>query len=127
MFEAVDQFSSDGSETGPPSPVVETKSKNKKKRIKREQNPVDPEPRLRATLGKACKCKLGCMAHFTKQERFERLLAFRKEWDDLHKLDQDQVAPQFIYWVLFVMACFLTCFCLGERLSGFGFSVNQGI
>ncbi|CAK9074148.1 unnamed protein product [Durusdinium trenchii] len=38
------------------------------------------------------------MAHFTKQERFERLLAFRKEWDDLHKLDQDQVAPQFIYW-----------------------------
>ena len=46
---------------------------------------------LKSLLLKACRnnCKSGCLNKFRVKSRFEELFEFRKEWVELHKLDQD--------------------------------------
>ena len=39
-------------------------------------------------------CKSGCRDCFRRTAGFQELLAFRKEWAQLHKLDQDNVAAR---------------------------------
>lgn len=47
---------------------------------------------LRNLVGKACrKCKKKCLEQFKASENYARLKAFRRQWSELHKLDQDQV------------------------------------
>lgn len=54
---------------------------------------------VRAALGKKCvRCRHHCMDKFSSVERFAKLVAFRKEWTDLRKLDQGRIvtAQRFI-------------------------------
>lgn len=63
-----------------------TKSEDFKSRMTKEQN-------LRAILGRKClRCRHNCMEKFSSTVQFAKLTQFRKEWVDLHKLDQDIVA-----------------------------------
>ena len=48
--------------------------------------------RLRATLGKNCRCKKqNCFEAFTSRERFQSLTEFRNEFVSMHKIDQDRI------------------------------------
>ena len=47
------------------------------------------------TLGKKCRCSArNCFSQFRHGAAHQRLLEFRKHWAELHKLDQDQIAPR---------------------------------
>ncbi len=50
------------------------------------------EAHIRATIGKKCHCKQKCMAQFLSHPAFDELVNFRKVFQAMHKLDQDQVA-----------------------------------
>lgn len=55
---------------------------------------LSSELHLRALLGKKCtNCKHQCCMKFCDNHRFNQFLAFREEWCELHKLDQDPVVP----------------------------------
>ena len=101
MFQAVESLTdSDG--PGSPSDVPAAKKKRKRSQRKKRE-PLDSETAVRCILGKPCKCQLRCMTVFGKQQMFEKLCEFRGEWVSLHKLDQDQVVPQ---WnLVFVLFC----------------------
>lgn len=94
MFQDVDRLSSDGSDSLGGAPVAAAKraTNAKRERSKPKRKPLSLEQSLRCALGKACKCKQGCMAVFSQPEHFSKLQEFRKNWETLHKLDQDQVA-----------------------------------
>lgn len=62
---------------------------------KRKREPVDRSSVdfLRAKLGRRCLCRgWNCFEKFARQEDFAEFQAWAKEWNDLHKLDQDRVA-----------------------------------
>ncbi|CAJ1416780.1 unnamed protein product [Effrenium voratum] len=106
MFCPVDELSDDGDKDRLPSVTSLSDSCSgvagrKRKKRKRARSVAQPSNlqcdnlRLRALLGKPCKkgqCKGGCMALFSHGSDFAELKAFRNEWAELHKLDQDVVA-----------------------------------
>ena len=56
---------------------------------------LNGETFVRAMLGKKCvRCRHRCVEKFSSNERFAQLLAFRRHWVGLHKLDQDRVVSQ---------------------------------
>lgn len=72
---------------------------------KRKRPALDDEISVRRLLGRQCLCsKWNCFQKFSREEDFQKLLAFRKQWANLHKLDQDKVetCPQdscfFFFW-----------------------------
>lgn len=65
---------------------------------KRKQ--LTDEAHIRATIGKKCHCKKTCMAQFLSNPAFDELVNFRKVFQEMHKLDQDQVAFRQDSWVL---------------------------
>ena len=59
---------------------------------KRKRPALDDEIAVRRLLGRQCLCsKWNCFQKFSREEDFQKLLAFRKQWAKLHKLDQDKV------------------------------------
>lgn len=88
LLPPVDSLSESGDSGSRKRPVRKTGLK--KKRV-----PLDDETHLRASLAKPCKCKRKwCYQRFAQPTLFSSLVQFRREWCQLHKLDQDREAPR---------------------------------
>ena len=79
-----DSSSSDGENSG-------------KRGLKRKAAALDDEQSLRVSLGRRCVCKRSCMDKFAPKGAFQELLAMRRNWRQLHKLDQDEVVACLIF------------------------------
>ena len=83
--------SSSESEKEVVAPKEPVGSRRKRRRTKSPAPKLDQksaEQSLRALLGHQCSCKKGsCLQQFGAD--FDALLDYRKQWFDLHKLDQD--------------------------------------
>ena len=80
-------------------PRVDAKKKASKRKashaasLARKRPKVDDVVQIQILLSrKSSRCKSGCCDHFRDKGPSQELLAFRKEWAQLHKLDQDNVA-----------------------------------
>ncbi len=61
-----------------------------------KRQPVSDTVQIQIMLSKnSAKCKAGCRDKFRSKTALQELIAFRKEWADLHKTDQDNLVPQF--------------------------------
>ena len=84
---------SSDSEKEPVAPKETVRRPRKRRRAKSSVPQTDDrssEKSLRALLGRECKCKRkNCLQQFVPAEDFQGLLEYRKNWFDLHKLDQD--------------------------------------
>ena len=84
--------------------VPEPKPKRRrKKKVVEEENPrqkeVKEETALRALVGSRCKCKRrNCLREFEAADAFQSLLAYRKTYHELHKLDQDSFVSSLMSW-----------------------------
>lgn len=89
-FAPVDDLS--GSDSEPPKPTA--KRSVKWRRSQEPKRPIYDEERIRCMLGNPkCHCKRKCLNQFVDDDAFQGLKQFRVEWADMHKLDQDTVAP----------------------------------
>ena len=104
------QWMADGNASGSALPPIVTLSDSSsdgensgKRGLKRKAAVLDDEQSLRISLGRRCSCKQGCMDKFAAKGTYQQLLAMRKNWRQLHKLDQDQVVAGliFIVWSVF--------------------------
>ena len=70
-------------------------AKRKRSAPRKKRDDLADPVALRRLLSKKChqKCRRGCFTFFQDREPFQKLQTFPKEWKDLHKLDQDQIAP----------------------------------
>ena len=103
VFASVDALSSSSSHGGSkPAASCRGRAQQRKRRASFSESVSDASA-LRAMLGKPkCHCKRTCLAQFSDDALFSKLLSFRSDWASLHKLDQDtEVAWQTI-------SCFLT-------------------
>ena len=53
------------------------------------------------------RCMRSCLRKFAGAVRFPQLKAFREQWSELHKLDQDNVAPWIANYLAFLCAEFM--------------------
>lgn len=62
------------------------------------------EKHIKMILSRRCKgCKRCCLAGFLKREKFKEVVATRKFWAQLHKLDQDKYVSQPLFACLFLV------------------------
>lgn len=88
----VDESESEASLDLEPRPGASRKRKAAPERVDKST-----ETFLRSLLGKQCPCKKKtCMQQFIEPKHFESLMAYRKHWFELEKLDQDNLAPQLL-------------------------------
>lgn len=104
-FHAVAELSdSDGGEVDdlPPQKWRRKRTlKQKEETAKAFRCKLNGETFVRAMLGKTCiRCRHHCMEKFSSNERFAQLLAFRRDWVGLHKLDQDRIVSQRSLWII---------------------------
>lgn len=59
----------------------------------RRTRPVDDIIRIQTMLSKKSRCKANCKDYFRGKAGLQELCQFRSEWAQLHKIDQDEVAP----------------------------------
>ena len=84
-----------------------------KRTRKRSSSAVDVEACLRKALSGRCKCKKrDCMRQFAEKDAFSNLLSYRSELHNLHKLDQDHLAPRSLLSMslLSILFYFILCF-----------------
>ena len=56
----------------------------------------------RAMLGKRCKsCRRSCLSDFLAIGKYRRFMAFREQWKDVHKLDQDKIVTRLCKAIFF--------------------------
>lgn len=89
-FADVNALSSSSSHGGSKPAASSRGPAQKRKRRPSFAESVSDATALRAMLGKPkCHCKRGCLAQFSDDALFSKLLSFRSDWASLHKLDQD--------------------------------------
>lgn len=103
---AVDTLSDSNSGADDPESASKSSSSSAdvaaKPAAKRKKCALDDEVHARATLGHKCKCaRVNCYEPFSETKTFEELLAFRRNWCKLHKLDQDRVVPRIVTHLFF--------------------------
>lgn len=88
MFAAVDVLTED---EGDPPPVAQVrKGKKRKFALKsKASKPVDVLKRLKRDCG--CNAK-SCLQQFSSDDKLAEYKAYLEQWNDLMKLDQDQIA-----------------------------------
>ena len=72
------------------------KRHGKRKRVKAKKRapvPIDDVVRVQTMLSKTGGCKADCKHLFRSKTGQTDLLRFRREWNWLHKTDQDEVVP----------------------------------
>ena len=70
-------------------------SKRKGRNMAQKRPKVDDTVQIQIMLSKnSAKCKAGCRDRFRGKTAVQELIAFRKQWAELRKTDQDSVAPQ---------------------------------
>lgn len=79
------------SEEAVPPPSAGRKRARNKSRPLRKKPPVDDVVAIQSMLSKASKCKGNCREQFRGKASQQELIQFRKEWNELHKTDQDEV------------------------------------
>ena len=90
-FPAVDCLSGSDSDVDVPPPPQPNPRRLKRVRDEPRRPIYDPE-RIRCMLGNPkCHCKQKRLTKFQEHPQFEELQRFRKEWSEMHKLDQDAV------------------------------------
>ena len=92
MFAAVDVLTEDEGDSvvGPPPPVAHVrKGKKRKIALKSEApKPVDVLKRLKQDC--SCNAK-ACLRQFSSNDKLEEYKEYLEQWNDLMKLDQDQI------------------------------------
>lgn len=73
----------------------------RKRRVKaglRPRERLRDQGALTTLLQKRCIgiCRQGCLKKFSKRHIFDKLLAFRRQWSELHKLDADRLVPSWL-------------------------------
>ena len=96
MVRNVTSLTSSSASSGTDAEWLQTcKPSKRRKRVRKKRPQVNDLVQIQVMLSKiSAKCKSGCRDHFRRKEALQRLVSFRKEWAELHKLDQDNVVPQ---------------------------------
>ena len=98
-IDALTESDDDTCEAGKPSqpsqsaePSQPSQSAKRARSMSSPRVDISSEASIRQMLGKPdCHCKQACLSQFTSRSAFEELLAFRRDWAGLHKIDQDAV------------------------------------
>ena len=121
-FPAVDCLSGSDSDVDVPPPPQPNPRRLKRVRDEPRRPIYDPE-RIRCMLGNPkCHCKQKRLTKFQEHPQFEELQRFRKEWSEMHKLDQDAVETVLMPSKLFGIWTEGVLICGSETL---GFSNQQ--
>lgn len=88
-------YDSSSEEGPPPVPQQGQKRTRKSAESRKKQPPLDDAVRIQSMLAKSSCCKRNCKEQFRGKHGQEQVLQFRKEWQALHKTDQDEVVAKF--------------------------------
>lgn len=96
----VQALSSSDSDSEGNADVEDVRAVFGRSRNKRKNTPASPAidktsmEHLRILPQKRCggKCRLECLKQFQKSSELDKLVRFRQEWKERHKVDQDRVA-----------------------------------
>lgn len=96
--------SSPEAEAAPPQRPCGRKRKRKNQPSSAKPPPLDDAVRVQTMLSKKCSRKSSgsCRDAFRDKGGVKELVAFRSKWSELHKLDQDEVAPRMRFNALLV-------------------------